>query len=111
MIGIQNSPSTTNGLPWITPLFSISHTTASSTSVPVPPLQATNPCPKRISSNKRSSQVATAHTSSTQAFAPVRKNLAVTASVRPPGSLAPREAASLTPPYPPPHPPKPPTPT
>ena len=103
MIGVQKSPSTTNGLPCITPLFSISQTTASSTSVPVPPLHATNPSPTRISSNSRSCQVATVETSSTQPFASRLKNSAVTASVRPPDSFAPREAASITPPYPPLH--------
>lgn len=36
------------------PLLIISHTTASSTSVPVPPRHVTYPLPRRISSNKRS---------------------------------------------------------
>src|SRR5262249_52456836 len=56
-IGDQNSPSTTIGLPLITDLLSISHTTASSTSVPVPPLQATNPSAARTNSNNRSRPV------------------------------------------------------
>ena len=103
MIGAQKSPSVTNGFPDMTPLFSISHTTASSTRVPVPPLHDTKPSPKRISSKSRSCQVLAACSSSTQRFAWPRKNVEVIAIVRPPASLAPRDTASITPVYPPEH--------
>lgn len=39
--GPQKLPSATTGLRFMTPLLIISHTTASSTSVPVPPRQTT----------------------------------------------------------------------
>src|SRR5262249_36854032 len=56
-MGVQKPPRTAKGFPLITDLFSISQTTASSTRVPVPPLQATKASPRRISSKRRSCQV------------------------------------------------------
>src|SRR5258708_952596 len=99
IVHCQKSPSTANGFAVITDLFSISHTTASSTSVPVPPLHATKPSARRISSKSRSSQVFIRTSSSTQAlsFAFLKKS-AVTPVVFPPASFAPRDAASITPP-------------
>src|SRR5208337_594011 len=100
-IGCQKSPTTAIGFPAITDLFSISHTTASSTSVPVPPLHTANPSASRINSNSRSSHVFIRTSVSTHAFALRLKNSAVTPYVFPPASLAPRETLSITPPKPP----------
>src|SRR5208283_2342051 len=97
-IGCQKFPSTAKGFLAITDLFSISQTTASSTSVPVPPLQATNPSASRINSNSRSSQVFFLTSTSTHWFTLRPKNSAVTPYVFPPASFAPRDAASITPP-------------
>src|SRR5260370_10287107 len=102
-IGSQNSPSTANGFSAITDLFSISQTTASSTSVPVPPLQATNPSATRINSNNLSCQVLTRTSTSIHGFNLPLKNSAVIPYVFPPPSFAPRETASIVPPYPPLH--------
>src|SRR5215813_2109059 len=99
--GVQKSPNTANGFPPITDLFNISQTTASSTSVPVPPLHATKPSANRINSNKRSCHVFIRTSTSIHAFAFGLKNSAVTPYVFPPDSFAPRETASITPPYPP----------
>src|SRR5580704_16254054 len=77
-MGCQKSPPTTIGFPAITDLFSISHTTASSTSVPVPPLHTANPSANRISSNNLSSHVSIRTSVSTHAFALRLKNSAVT---------------------------------
>src|SRR6266403_1048732 len=80
-------------------LFNISHTTASSTSVPVPPLHATKPSARRISSKSLSSHVFMRTSTSIQALSlAALKKSAVTPVVFPPASFAPRDTASITPP-------------
>src|SRR5262249_41377174 len=97
-------PTTTIGFSAITDLLSISHTTASSTSVPVPPLHTANPSARRINSNSLSSHVFIRTSVSTHWFAGHLKNSAVTPYVFPPVSFAPRDTPSITPPNPPLHP-------
>src|SRR4029077_1685794 len=77
-MGCQKLPTMATGLGAITDLFSISQTTASSTKVPVPPLQATKPSARRISSKRRSSQVFTRTSTSMKGLAWREKNAAVT---------------------------------
>src|SRR5207302_7228836 len=98
-MGSQKFPSTANGFPGITDLFNISQTTASSTSVPVPPLHATKASAHRMSSKSLSSQVFMRTSRSIQGFSfAFLKKSAVTPYVFPPASFAPRDTASITPP-------------